>query len=878
MTFYDSQVILEYIGDGLLYTDKEGKILFFNKAAEALTGWNKTEAAGRNIEDIFRLKNSADDSYMNDYCYDVLETGREKGLIKGTLLIKKDMTAVFISAKISPFRNQENELMGIIVVFRDITSHKNLEEKLSIEEKNLNAIFDTAPVGMMVIDRLLTIRRLNNSMLGMVKKKGSDCLGKNIGEGIGCANSIVARGCGHSVMCYRCKLRQSLNNIILNDEESLGLELEFMILIENKPTLKWLKINVIKLFVDERKNYLVVINDITKKKQMDEALIRSRDYYISLFENFPALIWRSGLDGKRDYFNKRWVEFTGRNLEQEIGDGWWEGVHPEDLKQCREIYYNCFAGKERFDIEYRLRHHDGSYKWVQCIGNPILDLNGQFAGFMGVVFDISEHIALTNESKKAREEAEAANKAKSQFLANMSHEIRTPLNGIVGMIDLTLNSELMAEQRDNLETAKACVDSLLEVINDILDFSKIEAGKMEIVNSNFSLEGLIEKAIKPYMIKGIAKGIQVNYSMSSTLPKYIMGDQLRIKQILTNLLSNAVKFTDIGSVSLTVNTESFDNTEYILFEVSDTGLGIAEDELDKLFKSFSQVDGSYTRKYSGTGLGLAICRQLVEKMGGKIWVNSRKGTGSTFSFYIKLEHGYSEDTFEAKQGEKFAVTRKLKIMVVEDDKVNQRVIEKMLTKFGHQVEIVNTGVEAINTVFEKRYDLVLMDIQMPEMDGITATRHIREREAGKKSRLPIIALTAHAINGDKERFLSCGMDAYVPKPIKIEELFNTIEEVVIKNDTNELADIIENMRKQDTVTEDRDKSSIKELLTKLKNAFDEKNTSLMEKCSHQLRDYAERSGLETIRQNAFKIELNARKGKLSGIKECITNIEDNIEA
>jgi CheY-like chemotaxis protein len=313
--------------------------------------------------------------------------------------------------------------------------------------------------------------------------------------------------------------------------------------------------------------------------------------------------------------------------------------------------------------------------------------------------------------------------------------------------------------------------------------------------------------------------------------------------------------------------------EHILFEVSDTGLGISKDELDKLFISFSQVDGSYTRKYSGTGLGLAISKQLVEKMGGRIWVNSEKGKGSTFAFTIRLEEGNMKEAAEEKHVTAFTAERKLNILLVEDDKINQIVIGRMLKEFGHSVVTVNNGMEAIKVVFNQKFDLVLMDIQMPEMDGITATKYIREKEKAHNLRIPVIALTAHAIQGDRERFLNYGMDAYVPKPVIMDELFKAIEEAVNEKTALSPAIEIKYNERTSTLKESDGKCILTDLMSKLKKAMDDNNISLLEKYSHLIKEYSESFGMDEMRQNAFKVELNARKNKLTGIKEYIDNME-----
>ena len=885
---YDSQKILEYIGEGILYTDKTGKILFINNAAEKITGWSKDDSVGRRIEEVFRIKVISSQTKLDSYCYDVLKGDTEKGLPKDTVLEKKDLSYVYLSAKITSVRDEMNNICGMVIVFRDISRLRSIEDRLSSEQRNFKTRFETAPVGMLLADKQLNIKDLNRSMLRMMDKEIDECIGKRFGDAFGCKNSFDD-GCGNSKECCECLIQGSFIKLVKNNEEYVNFEVSMEIILRNKPVLKCLEINVTKLDVEGPDCYLLVIDDITEKKKMDEALIRSRNYYVSLFENFPILLWRADLNFKGDYFNNNWLVFTGRRIEQEIGNGWMESIHPEDFNKCDHIHKMCFNNRENIEVEFRLRHNDGSYHWVKEFGRPIYDLNDEFAGYIVAVNDISKHKNMMYELEKAKDEAEAANKAKSQFLANMSHEIRTPLNGMVGMIDLTLMGALKQEQRENLKTAKACVDSLLNIINDILDFSKIEAGKMEIVKSSFRLEDFMEETVKLYRIKAHQQNVRIDYIISKLLPEYIVGDKFRIKQILNNLLSNALKFTSVGSINLNVDLNSKDSS-YLLFEVSDTGVGIAEHEVEKLFRSFTQLDSSYTRKFNGTGLGLAISKKLVEKMGGDIWVESKKDVGSKFLFTLKLEAGTIQESGKSKETIEYKSSKKLYILVVDDDKVNQTVLERMLIKLGHKVEIANNGIEAVRAISNYNFDLVFMDIQMPEMDGVTATEHIREIEQKnlvadfdvrqdallKKTRLPIIALTAYAIEGDKEKFLKAGMDYYLSKPIIMSELLNAIEKVINDIENTEIENIILSVGKFIEPRERIDKKFIYQLIVRLKTSLDDNDLPLVERQAHLLKEYIERFDAKKAYENALKIELSARKNKADGIRGLIDKIENDI--
>jgi len=416
------------------------------------------------------------------------------------------------------------------------------------------------------------------------------------------------------------------------------------------------------------------------------------------------------------------------------------------------------------------------------------DKNGVIIGAVECAMDISDLRKMEEELRRAKEAAEAATRAKSEFLANMSHEIRTPMNAVVNMTRFLLDTDLNEEQKDYAETAMTSSEVLLSLINDILDFSKIEAGKLEPEITAFNLTNLVESVVRILTPEAVKKGLGLTQQIEADVHPYLMGDPVRVRQILLNFLNNAVKFTEKGGMGIRVSSESRTDTHTTLkFEVTDTGIGIPKRHLERLFKSFSQADSSTTRKYGGTGLGLTISKKLAAIMGGAVGVESEEGRGSTFWFSAVFEKSDVKVRSEfviRNQGHapisghrpKFPIPNsQFSILLAEDSIINQKVALAMMERFGFSADIANDGREALESLRRARYDLVLMDMQMPEIDGIEATRVIRDPNSGVLNPdVPIVAMTANVAKEDREKCLGSGMNDYISKPIEPDELLAAI--------------------------------------------------------------------------------------------------------
>ena len=520
------------------------------------------------------------------------------------------------------------------------------------------------------------------------------------------------------------------------------------------------------------------IESLANKKKTDQELFKSREKYRLVINSIKEVIFQTDINGNWTLLNPAWTEITGFSVEESIGQNFLQFTTPADkinnefyrLITFREVEYN------RFTLSFTIK--DGTKRCIEVFARLTLDETNHFIGTSGTLNDVTERKLAETEMIKAREEAIAANSAKSEFLANMSHEIRTPLNAIIGMTDLILDTPLSSEQASKTLVVRDAGHLLLSVINDILDFSKIEASKMILSPYEFNVNSIISNITVILSVKAKEKLLKIETYVDPEIP-LLYGDADKLSQIIMNLISNAIKFTEKGCIKVSANiNEIHTNAVVLLIKVTDQGIGISKEAQSNLFNPFIQADSSTTRKYGGTGLGLSISKKLVEILQGTISLSSRLGSGSTFSFTAVFEKSQiskmlnSENNTNKKDelNSDLEIPKDTTILLVEDNITNQKLALLQLKKLGLIIKLASNGQEAVDIVFKNNFSLILMDCQMPILDGFEATKKIREIEKANGGHVPIIAMTANAMQSDKEKCLEAGMDDYISKPVKVAQL------------------------------------------------------------------------------------------------------------
>lgn len=750
---------------------------FANLAAAKLLGYSVDEIYRLELNDIVL---STDQSWINEL-FDKMASGAVYQAEDITLL-RKDGKSIWVDISSGPIMLDDRS--HLFTLMRDITEQRETKARL----RTLSQAIEASPVTVMVTGK--------DGQIEYVNPKFSEITGYSAEEVIGQKaniirpeatsdslykdlwNTISAGNVWHGEFCNRKK-----NQEIFWESASISP-------IKNKD--------------GEITHYVAVKEDITERKKMEARLQETKYRYETLLDNAPVGIWNAGIDGSGQYINPRAVEIMGVTPELAQDGGWAVALHPEDAARVYKAWTDFTAGEAPYNLNYRFVHPNGDIRWVTGQAQQVRNKQGKLIGFIGVLTDITESTRIlhelrlhqehledlvaqrtqelsqsTEELKAAKEKAETANQAKSTFLANMSHEIRTPLNAVLGYAQLLMrNHSLQNLQRHQIETIYKSGKHLLTLINGILEMSKIEAGRTTLEPLTFDLYTLLNEV--KYMFEELtdSKGLILEFHIEDDLPRYIVGDSAKVRQVIINLLSNAYKFTETGRIDLDASSKSLDSDRFtISIIVKDTGCGIEVKEFSKIFEAFEQSIGGEDK--GGTGLGMTISRSFARLMDGDISIESKVGSGSSFTFTFEVKAGSAAEVVQQRQlypiPERLAPTEKQrKVLIVDDIETNRNLIDSMLISTGFETLLATSGEEAIEKHNSWQPDLILMDLRMPKMGGIEAIKRLRR--AGSK--VAIIAISASVTSDDRSKAILAGANGFIPKPHTDTELFTTIGEVL----------------------------------------------------------------------------------------------------
>ena len=567
----------------------------------------------------------------------------------------------------------------------------------------------------------------------------------------------------------------------IQDDQSAGNKLEhehdFRIIRKNDGEIRWLKSRARNVVNEQGElQFISGVNiDITEQVLALNKIQENEERFRNLAETLPQMVWVMNAQGKIEYVSKNWKEYSGID---DVQEAWNSMMHPDDRERLTLYWKQLFAEKKGFQHEVRLKNKEGNYRWFYSIGRAVLDADEKVSKWVGSLTDIQEQKEVEEKLMEAKVSAENAAKSRQQFLSNMSHEIRTPLNSIIGFANVLFKTELGEKQKEFVHAIKTSGKSLNLLINDILDLAKVDEGKMTFEMQPFEMHKSITSALHTFDLHIKEKNLEFVEEYDNKIPNVLLGDSLRLNQIILNLISNAVKFTEEGEIKISIRllNEDEENVK-IEFVVTDTGIGIPANKINTIFSVFEQAEISTFNSYGGTGLGLAIVKQLIEGLGGSISVKSKLGEGSIFSFIMPFGKTNVKLESEIEIVKPDPDIKKLRVLVAEDAEFNQLLIKFILKDMGFESEIVDNGKLAIEKMQTNTYDIILMDLRMPEMNGFEATEYIRKT---LKSQIPIIALTANVTSADVSKCQESGMDDYISKPFTENLLYSKIVELVKK--------------------------------------------------------------------------------------------------
>jgi PAS domain S-box-containing protein len=742
------RILIQGVQDyGLVLLGPQGEILSWNTGAERMTGSKYEEVADRNFSAFFTSEDIA-----RGLPNEVLRLSAEKGSHEDQgMRERKDGSRFMVRTSYWPIRGSDGELRGFSAIVRDLSE--------SAESEKYRALLEAAPDAMVVVNHRGDITLLNLQTEKQFGYNRDELIGQKV-------TNIVPSG-----------FAERLASIALAGDggaQQIGTGLE---LIGRRKDGSEFPIELMLSPLQTSEGVLITaaIRDVSARKKSEALLEVERSFRLLVDGVSDYAIVMLSIDGLVSNWNQGAKRLIGYDFDATVGKHYRMFNTPEDNENgVPELGLAVASERGTYHAELWLVRADGSRFLAAVVITAVRNADGHLIGFAKVARDITQANAIKHELNVAKESAERAVVAKAEFLANMSHEIRTPLNGIIGYADLALeDTKLSEETRRHIATVFEASNALRVIINDILDISKIEARGVELQPSSFRSRDLVENSIAIVRPLADEKGLELLSHIDENVPDFLVGDGPRLRQVLINLMNNAVKFSAVGKVELRLRCISRSTTDALLrFEVIDTGIGISDANQQKLFKRFNQADSSTSRQYGGTGLGLAISQSIVEAMNGKIVVESRMGVGSTFQFTVSLPiavEGRPSGDERHAEGDR----RRLRILAADDVEMNRDLCKAILTRAGHRVTLAVDGPSAVRLASDEAFDVILMDVQMPGMDGLEVTRQIRMLPY-PKCNVPIIALSANVMPSQIVRYKAAGMDDHVGKPIVKSELLASL--------------------------------------------------------------------------------------------------------
>lgn len=739
-------LVANKVNNGVIISDNNSNVIWANEASEEITGYSLDDLKGRKLGDVLKGKETDTEVILN-----ARELTKSKRSFSVDLLAyRKDGTPIWLSILNSVILDKDGNIDKEVEVIIDITSRKKSELELEI----LSMVASKSASGIAIRDAKGRVTWVNAALENMLGYRFNEIEGKRFSE-IVVGEDTSKQSLEIAEEAIRAKKPYNIDLLIYKKDHSpIWVNAATTPILNEK---------------GEIERQVEIINDITERKFAEDQLTLL-SLVASKTINGVAI---SGSDGRIKWINQSLQDLTGYSLEEfqntRPGDllaG--EGTDMELLKKARQQAADCKPS----NIELLSYKKDGTQIWLSISNTPTFNADGSLDQQVEIINDISERKLAEQELIKTREEALQLSKAKETFLSVMSHEIRTPLNAVIGMSYILMDDNPTESQTENLKILGFSAQNLLNLINDILDFTKIQTGNMVLESVDVNLKELVGQTLNSLQFKTAEKHVALKSEIDYRIPAYVIGDNTRLYQILINLLGNAVKFTENGEVKLKLDLVE-ENKKFVKvrFEVSDTGIGIPADKIDDIFNSYTQASTDTTRKYGGTGLGLAITKSLIELHNSEISVKSEIGKGSVFSFIIQFDRS----TTSAVSVDNKTPLQQLAglVLVVDDNEINRLLASKVITKWGVSVDFAENGKIAFEKVQEKKYDLILMDLHMPVMDGMESSRAIRKM-GGYYSKVPIIALTASLFAHELETITECGMDGFVIKPFVPNDLYNKI--------------------------------------------------------------------------------------------------------